>query len=374
MSESTNVDFTRPCFAVRLSSTSVGRHARHRALDEVRARRVVKRSIFTGDVYLACFMTFAWLASARSMVQTHSFCTGRTVWEVEMKSSGNERALSTTTARSRAPWVAAPLLMIAAASAPAFAQPAEGEEFEQSLVRPPNRDPRDGTPLIANKLFPLQNRWEINGAFDMTYGNKYTEHYGGHGGVGYHLFDWLSFHAYGGYLASDLTKIAEKVFQVGRSSTNAASAPELCATAACEPELPDLWQTTWFAGAEAQWAPIYGKLSVVSEADMSFQLYGSLGGGAEGTQRRLRDQTTEQGQVRPVLSYGLGLRLLPWRFLALRVELRNTLGLNPAVAERNSQGIDPCEEGYVLQVGQQPKCQPDYSNNALLQLGLSFLL
>src|SRR5688500_3367864 len=129
------------------------------------------------------------------------------------------------------------------------------------------------------------------------------------------------------------------------------------------------------AGANAQWAPIYGKLSVVSELDLSFQLYGMLGGGVEGIRKRLNDGSFDSGPgFRPVVNYGIGLRIIPWKWIALRAELKNYTGINPEVAEHNSQGTDVCKDGYTLQVGSDTQCLTDFSNNAMLQLGISFLL
>lgn len=276
------------------------------------------------------------------------------------------------------------LLALALLSSGAFAQSDEGEgaalpqelsDDEYRLVRPPNRDPREGTPLIADKLFPMQFRLEFTGMFDFTYANKYVQHYGGHGAIGFHIFDWLAVEAYGGYLAGQETSIADKVRLAGKSNSQLTDDASLCATPNCEPELPDLWQTTWIAGANLQWAPIYGKLSAVSELDMSFQLYGILGGGVEGIRKRLNDGGFDTGPgFRPVANYGIGLRIMPWKWVALRAELRNYTGINPEVPERNSQGTDACDAGYTLQVGQRTECFTDFSNNAMVQLGLSFVL
>jgi outer membrane beta-barrel protein len=279
--------------------------------------------------------------------------------------------------------VALPLMgALALFSSPALAQddaearPDELLDEEYRLVRPPNRAPREGTPLIADKLYPMQYRLEFTGMFDFTYADKYVRHYGGHGSIGFHLFDWLAFEVYAGYLGGRETNIADKVRLAGKSNTQLRDDPSLCATPSCEPELPDLWQTTWIAGANVQWAPIYGKLSAVSELDMSFQLYGILGGGVEGIRKKLNTPDAaggpmfEDGGVRPVVNYGLGLRVMPWKWVALRAELRNYTGINPGVPEQSNA----CDIGYTLQVGQETRCNRDFSNTAMVQLGLSFVL
>jgi outer membrane beta-barrel protein len=281
---------------------------------------------------------------------------------------------------------AAPTL---AQDAAADAEAAEDDLEEAEHIRPPTRDARDGTPLIANKLFPMNFRFEGSLLYDMTYGNKYVEHYGGQLNLTFHIFDWLAVEAFGGWFVPGQTNIAAKVYDAGRSKSLLADDPALCATPNCEPELPDLWMTTWFAGGHVQWAPIYGKMSFVSELDLSFQLYGNLGGGVEGVTKKLRDGTYENGEIggsdarrfyglgtgiRPVLSYGAGLRIIPWKHFAIRLELRNTHGFNDNVDEKNAQGLDACDNGYTLQVGQELVCNPDINTNAQVQLGVSFLL
>src|SRR5688572_23774198 len=189
--------------------------------------------------------------------------------------------------------------LVVVVTAPASAQSAPSGADEER-VRAEDRSPKDGTPLIANKLYPMQFRFEGTGFFDYSYADKYVQHLGGHGSLVFHLFDWLALEGFGGYLVGDETNILEKVRQTGASNQRLDSGSP-CIQATCEPQLPDMWQTTWFAGAGAQWAPIYGKISAFSEVDLSFQLYGMLGASAEGIQKRLNGEGVNFTgmQVRP---------------------------------------------------------------------------
>lgn len=256
------------------------------------------------------------------------------------------------------------------AAAPAAAQDGETTTSTEAAApttasgfqRTEERAPRAGTPLIANKLYPMQGRFEFSGMFDMSYGDKYVEHIGGHAGVGYHIFDFLALEAFGGYLAADETGIVDTVRQTGSSF------------GVGEPQLPDLYQTTWFAGANVQWAPIYGKLSAVSEYDLNFQLYLRAGAGAEGIQRQLNDNSVESAGVRFSANYGLGVRLIPFKNVAVRAELVNYTGINPNVVEHNQQQEASCSDGYIITTGAQQDCLTDFSQSAMFQVGLSFLL
>ncbi len=241
--------------------------------------------------------------------------------------------------------------------------------------RTEERSPRSGTPLIANKLYPMAGRFEFTGMFDMSLGDKYTEHIGGHAAVGYHIFDSLAVEVFGGYLAGDDTGIVDAVRATGASKKLSSTE---CFSETCEPQLPDMYQTTWFAGANVQWAPIYGKISAVSEYDLNFQLYLRAGAGAEGIHRFLNAPVNGNqygaDSVRPSANYGLGLRLIPFKNVAVRAELVNYAGINPNVEEHLDSEESICTDGYLLRTGQASACYTDFSNSTMFQVGLSFLL
>jgi outer membrane beta-barrel protein len=275
----------------------------------------------------------------------------------------------------------APAAPADAAAVPTDPAAADGAAF----LRIEERAPRAGTPLIANKLYPMSGRFELGLTFDTSFGDKYVDHIGGHANVGYHLFDWLAVEAFGGYLFGDETGIVQNVRLDGKSA-GLARQNAACRNPGCEPQLPDMWQTTWFAGGNVQWSPIYGKLSAVSEYDLNFQLYARLGGGVEGIQRRLADSSFSDNvagagafpgfgtRLRPSLNYGVGVRLIPWKFLALRAELVNVNGLNPNVEEHDQTDENSCRDGYVLRSGNANNCLIDFSQSTQFQLGLTFLL
>lgn len=270
----------------------------------------------------------------------------------------------------------------------AMAQGDEGEDQDKAdaakgpgdtFQRVEERKPREGTPLIDQKLFPMGGRFELTGIFDYSFNDKYVDHLGGSAAAAFHLFDWLAFEGFGGYLVGDETGIVGNV-RVDGSSAKRLNENQECfndvngGNGSCEPQLPDMWMTTWFAGGDLQWSPIYGKISAVSELDLNFQLYALAGGGAEGITRYLNNGAYDTPQVRFSGNYGLGIRLIPWKYLALRAELRNFNGLNPNVEEHNANDEDACGTGYTLVVGPAKQCFSDISTNTMLQVGLSLLL
>lgn len=234
--------------------------------------------------------------------------------------------------------------------------------------RPIDRAPRVGTPLISNKLYPMGGRMEAGALFDMSYADKYVRHLGGHATFAYHFTDWLALEGFGGYLVSDESNIADAARQQGASARRRNAGQE-CATETCEPELPDLWHSSWIVGVAAQVAPVYGKISLVSEYDLNFQLYGLLGASIEGIQQKLNDGNFANATVRPMFDYGVGVRFLPFSWMALRFELKNYFGVNPALPEINER----CDEGYTLNIGNEPLCFVDYAHNTYMQMGVTFM-
>jgi outer membrane beta-barrel protein len=244
----------------------------------------------------------------------------------------------------------------------------DSSAFDDSgLVRATDRSPRPGTPLIANKLFPMGLTLEITPTIDYAYSEKWISHIGGHLSLGFHIFEWLGVEAFaGGFYPRELA-ITTTVRDKGYSYTSCNAATD------CDPKLTDLWQSFAFGGAVVEWAPLYGKLSIVSEFDLSFQLYFVGGAAIEATAKPVTVVsstvnnnndfypgllTGKQFNYNPRISaaYGAGLRLIPWKWVAFRLELRNLTGLNPPVP------------GYE---DEQPF---DISNLPLLTFGISLLI
>jgi outer membrane beta-barrel protein len=250
---------------------------------------------------------------------------------------------------------------------PAAAGEADLPDFD--AVRPVDREIGD-RPLIENKLYSTQFRFELTGVFDYSYSDKFIQHIGGHLSAAFHILDWVAVEGWaGGYYPRELP-ITRTVRQVGYSFTNLQIAPQL----------GDLWQTFAFAGAGVQWAPFYGKFSIFSEVDLSFQLY-FVGGVtleaiAKPQQPVAGQAISNQRDFFPGLvsgvgydyfgrvsaTYGAGVRIIPWKYLAFRLEFRNQTGLNPPAV---GPAIDA--EGGLNSLF-------DLTNMPLLNVGISLML
>lgn len=209
----------------------------------------------------------------------------------------------------------------------AFAFPANAQE--EPIIKEP--------PVITNKWNSTQNRLEIAlFPYDLTIRNLYVRHpWAAHASLGYHFFDWLGVEGFGGY-----------VFMKGDSVTT-----EILKSVSGvkDFQLAGLWRTAWFAGGNILWAPFYGKLSLVSEVEGTFQIYALLGAGAEGIERPTQTEGTLRS-TRFSVNVGGGLRLFLTKSLALRAEVRESLGKNAFLSGEQGeiQGSTWCQFGVSL--------------------------
>ncbi|MCP4500480.1 MAG: outer membrane beta-barrel domain-containing protein [Deltaproteobacteria bacterium] len=242
---------------------------------------------------------------------------------------------------------------------------AEEEELpDVDLIRTLDRPKPPGTPIIANKKFPMAMRFEGTASVDISYGQRYVKQYGGHLAAGFHILDWLAIEGYVGYfgvcsVTFDPASCEESITQYARHSGQSA-------TQGSQLYLTDLWQTNLAAGLTVQWAPIYGKLSAVSEYDLNFQLYLLGGAGIDGLWKVVSENTGEEISkemkwaptfVVPSMHFGAGLRFIPFKHVAFRAELRNYLHIAPGPIAAPGETVEDFDIGY----------------NSMLNLGASFL-
>jgi len=221
-------------------------------------------------------------------------------------------------------------------------------------------------PVVDRKLYPMRFNPELSFQIDYGLADKYTSHQGFRFSGVFHIWDNLAVEAYVGYLFGSESSIMKTLRDKSR--------PNRVMKGSREPALPGLQQLTYHLGADVQFAPIYGKLSLVSELETSFQLYMLGGMGLAGT-RTITDPTllgnsgckpiggvskgcadiyagpaklislpslspggndifgAGEYQIAPLavpIQYGAGIRLHVGKWIALRAELRNYhwLGIN----------------------------------------------
>jgi outer membrane beta-barrel protein len=135
---------------------------------------------------------------------------------------------------------------------------------------------------------------------------------------------------------------------------------ELRQKEALEPERVKLYQFPWLVAADAQWSPMYGKVSIQDLVLGQFNLYLSVGGGVLGTQL---EKTNQNGQTKayvelpaPALawstSFGAGLRFYFTDWLGIRFEVRDYVIPLQVLAEYDDDLPGPTFDVTNLVLGQ----------------------
>jgi outer membrane beta-barrel protein len=199
--------------------------------------------------------------------------------------------------------------IVALASLSAFAEGDEGELVEKVAVR--------------NRLFSVEKRFEFGGNVGFTLLPKLTDHYNFNLSGAYNVTDWLGVELRAGYAYSRHTGLAADIqdkFYLNRSGFPKVN------------DASDLWEMTGNAVIGARFQPIYGKINLMSELPVHFQLYGWVGGGAvllkkesmvfcvkEVNTKACVERQTGQGQyytenkVSPLVSLAFGFRFFVGR-------------------------------------------------------------
>lgn len=123
---------------------------------------------------------------------------------------------------------------------------------------------------VRNRLFNVDGRWEVGVNVGLSIVALLTDHYNLNLSSAYNVRDWFAIELRGGYAVSRHTSLADKI---ERDFFRALK------TKATLNDLTDLWQLTANAAVGARFQPIYGKINVLSEFPVHFQLYAWLGAG-----------------------------------------------------------------------------------------------
>lgn len=197
--------------------------------------------------------------------------------------------------------------------------------------------------VVRNRLFSVKNRVEASVSAGANVTTHLTAHYTFNVGLAYNLLESLAIEGRAGYALSRHTGLAHSVaeqYLIERSENTQGA-----------DELSDLWEMGAHAVGGLRWAPIYGKLSLLTEVPAHFQSYLWLGGGmARLTQESLvactnvvnrargvcdnrtdendRSTATERyfatdSRVAPVMSAAVGLRFFIGNHHGAKVELRD---------------------------------------------------
>ncbi|RKG98188.1 outer membrane beta-barrel domain-containing protein [Corallococcus sp. CA047B] len=235
--------------------------------------------------------------------------------------------------------------------------PAGSQEEEAGDVSEVDKDAlgplRERIRPVSGHMFLKKGRFEVSPSASITIRDAFYKKYIFGGSLTYYPSETLGVSLRAGYAVNSVAGSAQIcTFTEGSGGdTRGCRAPS---KGELDGQAPG--QLTLLGGADVQWAPIYGKLSLLAEKFVHFDMYGILG--ASVVQYRGPETTLVDGQaIAGGKSYltgggniGVGLRFFFNRWMTLRTELRDLI--------------------YV-EKGREPT--PTYLRNQILfELGLSF--
>jgi outer membrane beta-barrel protein len=219
-----------------------------------------------------------------------------------------------------------------ALAAPRSASGSEADAFENKV------------PPISGQLYMKAGRFELTPTLNLSVNDPFFSKFFGGLKLGYHLTESWSVGVTGAAGTSTPT-----------DSASICTANQGCA----KPTDAQLYQVPGrirsMAGAELAWSPVYGKLAILAEVPVHFDL--SILGGAdwisydEVLSAAVAAGGTKPGKVSSIGGHlGLGMRLFLSRLMALRLEVKDYV--------------------YKADIGNLDKSQ--LQNQLFVELGLSF--
>lgn len=176
---------------------------------------------------------------------------------------------------------------------------------------------------VRNRLYLVEKRFELGANVGFTLLPRLTDHYNFNASFAYNIIEAFALEARVGYAYSRQTSLADQVKEAFNTQN---SLPRIN-------DFSDLWQMGFNGIVGVRFQPIYGKLNLLAELPVHFQLYLWAGGGV-GTFTResllicpQRSGSTCNGYLRedkvsPIVSLALGFRFFIANRHAVRLEAR----------------------------------------------------
>ena len=228
--------------------------------------------------------------------------------------------------------VPAPAKPPPAPNSPAVTGSTEQEAGDVSEVDKDRLGPlRERVVPVSGHLFLKKGRLELSPSATLSIKDAFYTKYILGGTVTYHATETLAFGLRAGYSLNTVASAA----QICTFETDATGGAVRGCRQPTFAELDDRapGKILLMGGLDVQWAPIYGKMSLLSESFLHFDLYGV--GGATAVQYRAPGVTelTVGGNV------GVGMRFFVNRWMTVRAEFRDLIyvekAVNPATTLRN---------------------------------------
>ncbi|NOJ82013.1 outer membrane beta-barrel domain-containing protein [Myxococcus xanthus] len=184
---------------------------------------------------------------------------------------------------------------------------------------------------VSGHVFLKKGRFEFSPSATLSLRDAFYSKYIFGGTLTYHPMETLGVSLRVGYAINTVAGAAQKCTfgDGGEGSTRGCVPPSLDELDGNAPG-----QIKLLGGADVQWAPIYGKVSLLAEAFVHFDLYGIAG--ASLVQYRGPGETpgtVAQNYLTPGANLGVGARFFLNRWITLRTELRDLIYVEKGTAD-----------------------------------------
>lgn len=225
---------------------------------------------------------------------------------------------------------AAPFLLalawVVAAPTSAMGQDSEGQEGEGQEERRDLRgdELRERIPAVTGQLFLKRGRHEFSTIGNVSIADAFRRKFLGGLAYTFHASDYLSFTGRAGYTFA----------------TSHSGAIQICSRpTVCSPPDDDRidrlpGNINLVAGLQAEFSPLYGKINLVAEKVLHFDVY--LTGGLGLTHFTLNKEGEDASGMRPALLMGVGQRYFLNQWIALRLEIFDVMYFQPT-SKQDSQ-------------------------------------
>jgi outer membrane beta-barrel protein len=206
----------------------------------------------------------------------------------------------------------------------AEAQSAQTEAGDTSIIDREDRGPlKEKIPPVSGHFFLRQGRFELTPSLGLSFKDPFFSKYILSGALTYHASETFGIMLRGGYSLVTVSSAAQKCITTTNASGNSVSCTP--------PGMPILdgvapGMILSVVELDAQWAPLYGKLSLISEAVGHFDLYAIVGpaavlyGGPRTAGAIVNSPAWTVGA-----DVGVGMRFFLNHWVTLKLELRDLI-------------------------------------------------
>lgn len=250
-----------------------------------------------------------------------ALCLAPTLALAQASSSSASAASSSGTAPSSEARPAAPA-----------SKPSASSESEAGDVTEVDKD--DIGPLkeritpVSGHLFLKKGRFELSPSATFSFRDAFFTKYILGGTLTYHPMETFGISLRAGYALNSVSGSAQQCSFGQDGTTRGCNAPSFSQVDGRAPG-----QITMTGGVDLQWAPIYGKLSLMAEKFVHFDIY-AVGGVSAVQYRGPPDEgatTASTARVTPGANVGVGAHFFLNRWMTVRTELRDLIYVEKAV-------------------------------------------